>query len=845
MAIAEAVRGSAPNLRAADEARSRIAIGDFALIALQLALVLVVLRQFQIESKAFIELAALTFVGFAVHAFLPLRWRLPFFAGLSVASLFYVLGPSNAAWILAIGAVLIGLCHLPVAVPWRMALLLAAGLLLMAQRSQWLPVPWSEAIWPILGSIFMFRLIVYFYDLNHDKTPVTLAQSVSYFAMLPNACFTLFPVIDFKTYRRSHYSRDAAATYQRGVDWIARGILQLILYRYVYYYLMLAPSEVVAPSDLMQYVFANFMVYLKVSGLFHLIVGLLHLFGFHLPETHNRYLLASSLTDFWRRINIYWKDFMQKVFYLPVVFALKRFGPNWAVVLGTMYVFLLTWFFHSYQWFWLRGQWLLTWQDALFWFVLGALVVLNSLYEMRHGRSRSLRPSGPTRRETAIHIGKAFATFWFIAVMWSFWTSESIPDWLSLWSALNGPYSISVLLYPTLALVIIALGSIPQAKVNGAKTAEKARGVIWRDRLTTVALLAVLLLLSIEAVHTRFGSQFATTVHSLRSSQLSRIDNAKRERGYYEGLMDVGSFNSQLWDVYNKRPANWLAADMGAIKRFTGDFAQNYLMPSSVAASQYGTITTNRHGLRDQEYADSRLPGTLRIGLLGASSLMGWGVDDGNTFEALLEKRLATQPLDTGFRAVELLNFGVPGFQPPQQLMNFERAKVLQTNAVIYVATGRELRRSATYLAEVVRKRIAIPYPGLQAIVERSGVQSDMSETEMLKRLQPLGGEILREVYRLLGERCRETGTAAIWVFLPQVSEGAWREETPEAERLAREAGFEIINLDGMFRGHDVESLRLAAWDDHPTALGHRLIADRLYTEISGRVPGLFARAGR
>jgi D-alanyl-lipoteichoic acid acyltransferase DltB (MBOAT superfamily) len=826
-------------------ARGRISLGDFVPVALQMLLVLVVLRQFQIEGKAFVELAAYTFVGFGVHAFLPLRWRLPFFALLSLGSIAFVLGAANAAWIIAIGGVLIGLCHLPVAPRWRVVLLLAVGALLMAQRSKWLPVPWSEAIWPILGSMFMFRLIVYFYDLTHDKTPVTAAQSVSYFAMLPNVCFALFPVIDFKTYRRSHYARDAAVVYQKGVDWIARGIVHLILYRYVYYYLTLAPSEVGAPADLLQYLVANFMLYLRVSGLFHLIVGIVHLFGFDLPETHNRYLLASSFSDYWRRINIYWRDFMQKVFYLPAVFAFRRFGMRWALVLAVSYVFVLTWFLHSYQWFWLRGSWLLSWQDGLFWAILGLLVVANSLYEASHGRTRSLRPPAWSLRSAAGTIAKTYATFWFICVLWSFWTADSVGAWWSLWSALGGPLTPQVVVFPLLALAIIVLGSIPAETIATARTPERVRRLLWRDRAVTAAMLVALVLVSVEAVHTKFGATIATTVHSLRSAKLSRLDGAKLERGYYEGLMDVGGFNSELWEVYNKRPENWLAVDFTGLKRFTGNFAQNELIPSAVSASQYGTITTNRHGLRDRDYGDARPAGTLRIAVLGSSSVMGWGVGDGQTFEALLEDRLAREPIDTGFAAVELLNYGVPGYQPPQQLVNFERSLQLGPNAIMYIATGREPSRSAEYLAEVLRKRIAIPYPELQAIVAEAGVTPEMDQAAILKKLEPLRGRILKAVYGRLGAQARERGIAPLWVFLPQVEDGPWREETPEALRIAQESGFRILDLDDVFRGHAVESIRLAQWDLHPNAQAHRLLADRLYAELKRGGPALFESAAR
>jgi hypothetical protein len=107
-----------------------------------------------------------------------------------------------------IGVVLIGICHLPVSFRIRGTLLLLVAGVLAAQRAGALPQPWSDAIWPILGSMFMFRLIVYFYDLRHDNAPATPARTFAYFFMLPNASFPLFPVVDYKTFRRNHYDDD-------------------------------------------------------------------------------------------------------------------------------------------------------------------------------------------------------------------------------------------------------------------------------------------------------------------------------------------------------------------------------------------------------------------------------------------------------------------------------------------------------------------------------------------------------------------------------------------------------------------------------------------------------------
>jgi len=60
---------------------------------------------------------------------------------------------------------------------------------------------------------------------------------------------------------------------------------------------------------------------------------------------------------------------------------------------------------------------------------------------------------------------------------------------------------------------------------------------------------------------------------------------------------------------------------------------------------------------------------------------------------------------------------------------------------------------------------------------------------------------------------------------------------------LARAAGLEIVDLSPAFDSvTDRSSLVLAKWDDHTTALGHRLLADKLY---EGLVPLLFASPGK
>jgi D-alanyl-lipoteichoic acid acyltransferase DltB (MBOAT superfamily) len=811
-----------------------ISVLNLILVLGQLAVLLIILRQFAIESPAFLRLAALAFAGFAVHALLPLRYRLLFFVVLSFAAIAMIFGPLDGAVLVAVGLVLIGICHLPIRFAARVAVLLAVGAVLIAMRAKVLPEIWSDAIWPILGSMFMFRLIVYLYDLKHDSASVTPTRTLAYFFMLPNVCFPLFPVIDYKTFRRTYFDDDAYRIYQIGIDWMVRGVVHLLLYRYVYYYLTLSPAEVKDTGDLVQYCLSGFLLYLRVSGLFHLIVGMLYLFGFRLPETHHRYYLAAGFSDFWRRINIYWKDFMLKIFYYPTVFRFRHLGTTQAMILATMFVFLMTWFLHAYQWFWLRGTALFVTQDILFWAILGALVVVNALWELRHGRKRTLGKQTWTSRGAAGVALKTALTFSLICVLWSFWTTESLSAWLSLWTVVaEAPASTEPPAH--WAVAFLALGAITQ--IGGAKPGVGKFSLPgWMNqRALTAVSLVVLLLAGIEGVHTQFGSSLSTTINSLRSGRLSRLDTAMLERGYYENLLAVNRFNSQLWEIYAKKPVNWIDVEGAGLKRFTDTFIQTELSPGFVAEMRFGPYSVNRWGMRDKDYEKLPAPGTFRIAILGASTIAGWGVGDGETFEALVEERMNRERKGVPFERYEILNFGVPGYQPPQQLPASEKALSFVPNAVIYVATGRETSRAADYLAEVVGKKIEIPYPALGEIVQKAGVDATMDRTAALRRLEPFKVEILTWVYRKITDESRARGATTILAFLPQSAGGSWEEETPEILRIAEASGFAVLNLSDVFKGHDLKSYALAEWDMHPTAFGHQIIAARLFDELAKR----------
>ena len=142
----------------------------------------------------------------------------------------------------------------------------------------------------------------------------------------------------------------------------------------------------------------------------------------------------------------------------------------------------------------------------------------------------------------------------------------------------------------------------------------------------------------------------------------------------------------------------------------------------------------------------------------------------------------------------------------------------------------------------MIAKQIAIPYPYLRDLAARAGIDSSTTETEALRRLRPYDKEHLQWLYREIVARCRAHAITPVWVFLPQVNRGRWEENVAETVQDAKDAGFATINLLDVYGSHPIEQVQLTEWDFHPNALGHNLVAQRLYRELLDHRDVYFAR---
>lgn len=805
----------------------------------QLGLILVALRTYQVESQAFASLSNLIALGFVIHAIIPFRFRLPLFAMLSLGGIALVLGAYNSVWLIGLGLGVITLCCLPIPFLAQILLLLMAAGVLTAMRSGWLAAPWSSVIWPVFGSMFMFRTMMFLYDRRHGERPRSVWETLSYFFLLPNVCFPLFPLVDYATFRRTYYGENVWDCYQTGIRWIVRGLLHLVIYRLLYYHGLLAPAEVASAGDLARYMGTTISLYLRVSGVFHIAIGILRLFGFALPETHFLYFLCASINDFWRRANIYWKDFMLKLFYLPAFFRLRKIGPAFAFVISTLLVVIATWALHSYQWFWLRGAFPIKWQDGVFWTTLGVLMVVNTLYEQRQSRARGRRARVWNAQTFFGHSARIITTFVFLSVLWSLWTCESLSAWLNMWS-LPGrgapqdgktPFTAFATVFAVLSglCLIEAAAGKPGASVAAGRPFLRSVGL-------TSATLVGLLVLGQPSVYRSIGDRFGEIVQDLRIAKLNRLDTESLQRGYYEDLLDVDRFNSELWRVYKSKPTNWLELRNTVALQPTHDFQLTELAPSTSTTYKGAPFVVNRWGMRDRDYPRKKPEGTFRIGMFGGSYVMGSGVDDDRTFEALIEARLSKEGPGAPDRGYEVLNFAVGGYSPMQRAGALHRKGfAFDLDLAVYVAHENETYRMIRHLVIAHKRALDIPDSRIRRILDHIGADPAMSTDAFEAALQEHLPRILRLTYSRFVTTCKKRGVRPLWVLVPTLEMRGQPGEIAWLSGIAKKAGFETIELFGLYDGHDTFSTRIADWDYHPNELGHQLIADRLYQELTTR----------
>jgi lysophospholipase L1-like esterase len=249
--------------------------------------------------------------------------------------------------------------------------------------------------------------------------------------------------------------------------------------------------------------------------------------------------------------------------------------------------------------------------------------------------------------------------------------------------------------------------------------------------------------------------------------------------------------------------------------------------------------------MRDRQYEKMKPANTYRIVLFGASNDMGFGVKDDQTYENLTENLLNSHPPNPRYSRYEILNLSVAGYSILQRVLRLEEAG-FQFQADVAILSVSAVDEQ--FLASHIRKALILgidPPPGYQEIVKevvrKAHVNGKMPPVMIERRLQPYASELCAWAFRRFAQQCAQHGVRPLVIYRPAPADFAGQEAAIRGAtlQLARAAGLEVIDLAPAFDSvTDRSSLILGKWDDHTTALGHRLLADELYKDL---VPLLFS----
>ena len=323
----------------------------------------------------------------------------------------------------------------------------------------------------------------------------------------------------------------------------------------------------------------------------------------------------------------------------------------------------------------------------------------------------------------------------------------------------------------------------------------------------------------------------ADWVTSLRG--VARIDSeieVARADGYYEELIR-SSPDRRKPNLARRPPDRKPFTDSGLVDEVP-DYRRRVIRPNLDARWNGTTFRTNSLGYRGPEISRGKPPGTFRVVVLGSSNTLGHGVDDHEGYVRLLERGLAD--LAGPGRSVEVVNLAVSGDSPTQRWLRLrDEASKLEPDWLLVDVTALDFSLEEQHLRWAVDKRVDVPFDPAREALAGSGVRATDSPDQFHKKLSPSLKSLLDQTMKGWAAEARKLQVPLTVVILPRADSKA---ESPKLFHLFRDLagrhGLRSVDLSHTFDRLELDDYRIAPWDHHPNALGHRLIFARLRDEL-------------
>ncbi len=686
----------------------------------------------------------------------------------------------------------------------------------------------------VIGSFFMFRTISFLHEIKFMKKEVNRIDSINYFLLTPNFSLPLFPIVDYKSFINS-YEGINYNTLKRGSLFICRGLFQMILYRYIYHEIIIPFNQIHTISEVILYLVANFMIVLRVIGAFHIAIGLVIITGYNIPDIFNNIFFSTGFSDLWRRTNMYWRNFMIKIFYYPIYFKIKKIGTYNALFLATFVSFFITWLLHTYQWFWIKGSFPVDMKDAIFWGSFGLLVGTNTLLQQKELDRKIHVKDSPFQFLRQALAG--LIVLFIMSLLWSIWTCNSLSEWWKLIQISKNADFQQLYILARLSLLYLLAASIyhyyQKHKLN--------KFVFFEKNMTAIAYSGFILLFSallflhqyMQKNHRMF---FRMRMEPVLSEQLNKADLLLIDNGYYTNLISTNNYCSQVWTIGDDISRDWTKYITEKTTKPSNDLMLTENIPNAKVKHKNITYTLNADGLRDKVYPKIKPDSCYRIIVLGGSYECGNGINDGDDFISQVEKDLNEKYIATinGERKhIEIINFSSNGYRLMQRLYQYKtNARYWNADALfLFIHTNYHVR-IINYINRLVYQGFEINDPYLKHIVEMKHITKEDDGPQVLTKLGSYADSINYYAVSSINEIARKDSTKLIAVFLPEIRQQGSKKDSIFMDYICRNYNILPISMADVFNNHNYNDLALSVVDFHPNYKATKLITDKLLDNI-------------
>jgi lysophospholipase L1-like esterase len=246
---------------------------------------------------------------------------------------------------------------------------------------------------------------------------------------------------------------------------------------------------------------------------------------------------------------------------------------------------------------------------------------------------------------------------------------------------------------------------------------------------------------------------------------------------------------------------------------------------------------TNSHGLRDREIPYERVPGKLRIAMLGDSLTVGWGVP----FDAMFSKRIERLYAAAGIDA-EAVNLGVGNYNTVQEvqafLTNGHRYKpdVILLN---YFVNDAEVVTPTSPPSAVMQICYACVFVAgrSDALMRQFFGRMDWAQyyLSLYGDGASTGWRDARNAISQLADYAREKRITLLVASLPELHDvGNYRLQrvTDLVRQAAEEKGVAFVDVLPYLKDQQSSKLWVTPPDPHPNAFANELIAQGLFDAL-------------